>query len=113
MKQLTILWNFVEEKTSRETPYKLERHAFFVAAYHNGYTPTEISKATGFNHAMVYHARKWHEENLKEPYYRNKYNFYLRYNNLPKNLENLEKEIVGLLRKRRKFKKQLSEFNNL
>ena len=60
------LWNEIPEKKSRYPHAVFRRHALFMAARKKGLTFKSIGRITGFNHATVMHAEKWHKPNLQQ-----------------------------------------------
>lgn len=99
MKELKILWDAIPNKTSRVIEYVLERHAFFTACRHAGYSTVELARLSGFDHSTVSHATKMHSSNLLDKAYRKHYEFYKSFYSIKDEKKRLQNQI-GILQKR-------------
>ena len=107
------LWNEIPEKKSRYPHAVFRRHALFIAARKKGLTFKSIGRITGFNHATVMHAEKWHKPNLEQqPEYKRWFNAYsqmLLANTAEKELSYLIEELGYIVKRKEELEKEIEQ----
>lgn len=96
MNELKVLWDSIPNKKSRQWKYVEERHAFFTACRHAGYTTVELAKITGFDHSTMSYANKMHSANLLLKSYRKHYEFYYSFYSVKTRKRTIQKQIDTL-----------------
>lgn len=110
---LRDLWDEIPEKKSRYPHAVFRRHALFMAARKKGLTFKSIGRITGFNHATVMHAEKWHKPNLEQqPEYQKWFNAYsqmLLANTAEKELSYLIEELDYIVKRKEELEKEIEQ----
>ena len=96
MKELEILWHAIPDKRTRRHEAVMERHAFFAACRHAGYSTVKLQEITGFDHTSMTYATKNHEANMTSKIYRKHYEYFYSFYSLKFEKKRLRNHITAM-----------------